>query len=320
MLIPDRGGTHQPFGAAQSLAPFGALKACIIFNPAARGEKARRFRAQLDALSSCAALKPSLSSGHSRALAAEAVREGFEVIVAAGGDGTINEVLNGIGDVPEAFARTRLGVLPIGTVNVLALEWGIPANVATAWKVVQAGREAVVDLPQIDFPTADKTTTRLFAQMAGFGWDARAIELVRWNLKKKIGKFAYFVSGLEALRGPLPEITVSDGQQTLRGQLIIIGNGRLYGGRWALCPEADWQDGVFEVTVFPRVGWLAGLRGVWAMLRNRLHSSGGVQHLRAPTLELTSAAPVSGQVDGEYAGVLPARCSLRTRTLRLIVP
>src|SRR5205809_5954308 len=127
------------------------MKTCIIFNPAARGEKANRFREHLGALSTECALKPTYAPGAGRTLAAEAVGEGFELIVAAGGDGTVNEVLNGIGDVPDAFARVRLGVLPLGTVNVLAYELGIPSNLDRACAVLRAGRERVIDLPQIDF-------------------------------------------------------------------------------------------------------------------------------------------------------------------------
>src|SRR5688572_12223102 len=144
----------------------GALKTCIIFNPTARGDKARLFRQHLDGLAAEATLKPSLSAGHARALAAEAVREGFKLIVAAGGDGTVNEVLNGIGDAPDAFAGVRLGVLPLGTVNVLALELGIPTNLTAACKLLQSGRERVVDLPQIHFQ--GNPVPRLFTQMAGF--------------------------------------------------------------------------------------------------------------------------------------------------------
>src|SRR5438093_3407711 len=169
---------------------------CIIFNPAARGDKARGFRKHLDDLAAHAVLKPTVTAGNARTLAAEAVREGFEVVVAAGGDGTVNEVLNGIGDVPDAFARVRLGVLPLGTVNVLAYELGIPSSLDAACAVLRAGHERVIDLPQIDFCGSDKTVTRLFTQMAGFGWDARACQLVNWPLKKRVGRFAYFVAGV----------------------------------------------------------------------------------------------------------------------------
>src|SRR5437773_8109408 len=123
------------------------MRICVIFNPAARGEKAKRFRNHLDTLSTKCALKPTFAAGAGRTLAAEAVREGFEVIVAGGGDGTVNEVLNGIGDYPGGFARARLGVLPLGTVNVFAREIGMPLSLRRAWEVIRRGRESAIDLP-----------------------------------------------------------------------------------------------------------------------------------------------------------------------------
>src|SRR5436309_12021374 len=112
------------------------MKICIIFNPAARGEKANRFREHLGTLSTECALKPTYAPGAGRTLAAEAVREGFELVVAAGGDGTVNEVLNGIGDEPEGYSRACFGVLPLGTVNVFAKEIAMPMNFAAAWDVL----------------------------------------------------------------------------------------------------------------------------------------------------------------------------------------
>src|SRR5207247_8088455 len=127
------------------------------------------------------------------------------------------------------------------------------------------GHERLIDLPQIDFCGSDKTVTRLFTQMAGFGWDARACQLVDWHLKKRIGRFAYFVAGLQAMRERLPEITVNDGARSLRGEFIIVGNGRFYGGAWALCSHAAWDDGLLEGTVFK--GGTVGtvLRVAWAI-------------------------------------------------------
>src|SRR5215470_1936506 len=101
-------------------------RTCVIFNPTARGEKARRFRRHLDAIGAQSALKQTAAPGEARRLAAEAVEEGFEIVVAAGGDGTLNEVLNGLGDAPGGFERVRLGLLPLGTVNVFARELGLP--------------------------------------------------------------------------------------------------------------------------------------------------------------------------------------------------
>jgi diacylglycerol kinase family enzyme len=156
--------------------------------------------------------------------------------------------------------------------------------------------------------------------MAGFGWDARAVELVDWSLKKKVGRFAYVAAGFRAMGERLPEITVSNGTQKLTGQFIVIGNGRFYGGRWALCPQAAWDDGLLEVTVFPRSTFGALLRAACGILLNRLDSIGGVQFMRAAELSLTSSAPAPVQVDGEYVGTTPARCSIRPRMLRLWVP
>src|SRR6185312_14114992 len=104
------------------------MKACIIFNPAARGEKAERFRHQVHQICSGVALKLTTEPGAARALASEAVREGFDTIIAAGGDGTVNEVLNGIGNEPEGYQRARLATIPLGTVNVFAREIGMVSN------------------------------------------------------------------------------------------------------------------------------------------------------------------------------------------------
>src|ERR1041385_7425971 len=103
------------------------MKTCVIFNPVARGDKARAFQTHLSAIASEAALKPTTGVGDARRLAADAVKEGFGTVVAAGGDGTLNEVLNGIADA-EGFERTRLGVLPLGTANVFAKELKLPED------------------------------------------------------------------------------------------------------------------------------------------------------------------------------------------------
>src|SRR5262249_38734294 len=161
------------------------------FNPAARGDKARRFRRHLESIGMQSTLRQTAAAGDARRLAAEAVREGFEVVVAAGGDGTLNEVLNGIGDVPDGFERARLGVLPLGTVNVFAQELGIPARLEAAWDTIQRGRQTRIDLPWVEHKANGPSARRCFAQMSGAGLDARAIELVKWQIKKMVGPVAY---------------------------------------------------------------------------------------------------------------------------------
>jgi diacylglycerol kinase (ATP) len=93
------------------------VRACVIFNPAAKGQKAERFRRCLDVIAAAATLQQTAAPRDARRLATKAILDGFDTIIAAGGDGTLNEVLNGIGDAPDGFARVRLGVLPLGTVK-----------------------------------------------------------------------------------------------------------------------------------------------------------------------------------------------------------
>src|SRR5580704_6686771 len=127
------------------------VRICVIFNPAARGNKARYFRRNLDEIGGQCAFKATAAPGEGRRLAAEAVAEGYDLIVAAGGDGTVNEVLNGMGDAPDGFGRARLGVLPLGTVNVFARELKIPLRLERAWQVLQRGNEIKIDLPRAEF-------------------------------------------------------------------------------------------------------------------------------------------------------------------------
>jgi diacylglycerol kinase family enzyme len=159
-----------------------------------------------------------------------------------------------------------------------------------------------------------------FAQLAGAGLDARAIELVQWELKKRIGPLAYVLAGLHAVLGSPSQITATAGDQTLSGQLVLIGNGHLYGGHFTIFPNANLRDGLLEVCVFPRVDWATLARSSpLLLLRGRLPTSATIG-LQAQSLSLTSAAPVPVEVDGELIGQLPATFSIERSRLRVIVP
>jgi len=292
----------------------------VIFNPAARGEKARRFRRQLDAIGALCAFKATAAPGDARRLAAEAVRDGYDLIAAAGGDGTINEVLNGIGDAPDGFARAWLGVLPLGTVNVFARELKIPLRIGRAWEVLQRGNEIKIDLPRAEFSADGVLQKRYFCQLAGAGLDARAIELVDWQHKKQVGKLAYVIAGLKALREKKPQITVRANGQSATGELVLVGNGRFYGGSFAILPLADLCDGRLDICVLPRANWWTLLRSApGLLLRGKLPAS-VAQHLSAETFELTSETAAAFELDGEWVGKLPATFSIEREKLRVVVP
>ncbi|HYV29587.1 MAG TPA: diacylglycerol kinase family protein [Candidatus Binatia bacterium] len=296
------------------------MSTCVIFNPAARGEKAKRFADQLATLSTRVTLKPTYAAGAGRALAAEAVREGFETIVAAGGDGTLNEVLNGIADEPDGLARTRLGVLPLGTINVFARELRLPTLFEPAWKIIEQGRESLIDLPQAEFAGETQPQRRCFAQLAGAGLDSRAIELVKWEQKKAIGPLAYVVAGFKALAGPKSQILASAAQARASGELVLIGNGRFYGGSFELFPKADPRDGLLDVTVFPKVNWQVLVRTGWGWLTDQLHSAAGCHTFQADAFTLSSSGQVTFELDGENVGHLPASFAVRRQALRVLTP
>jgi len=296
------------------------VRTCVIFNPAARGEKARRFRHQLDAIGSECALKATTAPADARRLAAEAVAEGFELIVAAGGDGTVNEVLNGLGDVLDGFARMRLGVLPLGTVNVFARELKIPLRLERAWEVLQRGREMLIDLPRVEFSANGVRQQRYFVQLAGAGWDARAIELADWSHKKKVGPLAYVIAGLKALCEPQPKITVRTDGRNVRGEFVLVGNGRLYGGPVKTFPLADLRDGLLDICVLPRLNWRTLLRCCPNLLVYRKLPANVAENIQAARFEVTAETKTAFELDGEWIGLLPASFSVERERLRVIVP
>lgn len=292
------------------------VRICVIFNPAARGEKARHFRRHLNEIGGHSALKATTAAGDARRLAAESVGENFDLIVAAGGDGTVNEVLNGIGDTPDGFSKARLGVLPLGTVNVFARELKIPARIERAWEIIQRGNEIKIDLPCAEFAKNGVRKKIYFAQMGGAGLDARAIELVDFSLKKKIGPLAYVVAGLKALRERKPQIKVLANGHTISGELVLVGNGRLYGGAFEIFPEAKLSDGFFEICVFPKANWLALFRSVPNLLMFRRLPKSSVQFVRAETFGLDGDSAF--ELDGEWISRLPATFSIAREKLRVV--
>lgn len=296
------------------------MRACVIFNPVAKGEQARRFRTHLAEISREATLRETRGPGDATRLAAAAVQEGFDTLVAAGGDGTLNEVLNGLADTPGGLAQTRLGVLPLGTVNVFARELRLPRQPLAAWDVVRRGRETRMDLPRAEWSAPDGPRGRWFCQLAGAGLDARAIELVDWQWKKRIGALAYVLAGLRALREPAARIEVRAGDQRAVGELVLLGNGRLYGGDYAVFPDAALANGRLEVCVIPRTSLPTLLRvGPSLLLRGRLPES-AIRRLAAPTITLISEGRVAFELDGEWAGPLPVTFTVRPSALKVIVP
>ena len=296
------------------------MSICIIFNPAARGEKAKKFRAYVEQMKGPWLLKPTTAPGVARRLAREAVEQEHETIVAAGGDGTINEVLNGIGDAPEGFKRARLAVLPLGTINVFARELKLPLDVRKIWPILERGREICLDLGCAEFQNQGRAESRHFIQLAGAGFDARAVQLVNWELKKKVGPAAYVVAGLQALGAKQAEIEISTGTQVEAGELILIGNGRLYGGNFPILHKGDLQDGLLDAIVLKKVNWQSLPGHLWDFISRKMYKTGGTTYLQGARFVLKSRTRAVLQLEGELVGELPATITALPKVLRVVVP
>ena len=295
------------------------MKTCVIFNPAAKGQKAERLRARLDIISQHAVLKQTAAAGDARRLAAEAIAAGCDTVIAAGGDGTVNEVLNGIGDA-DAFHRVRLGVLPLGTVNVFARELGIPRDVRRAWDLILRGRYTRIDLGRAEFTANGVPQRRYFMQLGGVGLDARAVELVDGRQKKRVGPLAYVVAGWKALRERQPRVTVTAGEQWALGELALVGNGKFYGGCIRIQDGASFRDGLLDVCVFPRVKRFSALgAAAWAAVFRELPEK-SVRRLRAAEFTIGAVPPAGFELDGEFVGQTPVTFRVEQEKLRVIVP
>ncbi|MED6327350.1 MAG: diacylglycerol kinase family protein, partial [Verrucomicrobiota bacterium] len=289
----------------------------LIFNPAARGDKAARFRAWLGQLHGDVALLETFAPGSATGLARQAVKDGFRTVVASGGDGTINEVVNGLGQAPRALGPVRLGILPLGTMNVFARELGIPLATKQAWDTVRLGHARAVDLPLARLQTESGEEERAFIQMIGAGLDGDAVGGVSIPLKRRVGASAYLASTLSALRAKPPRLTAKWPGGSAEGEWMCVGNGTMYGGPFTLFPDAKVNDGMLDLCVLPRVNSGVIIRAVTAMLLGRLDHWPGVTYHRVREVKIDGPAGIRVQADGDFVGTLPIQLSVLPRRLNV---
>ncbi len=281
-------------------------RTCIIINPEARGARARLEK--LRRIARDVVIKTTRGPGDAEAKAERAVEQGYDTVVAAGGDGTINEVVNGLGTAPVC-----LGILPMGTVNVFAMELGIPFNLEAAWKVIRARRVRAIDLAMAN--------GHYFVQMAGVGLDAQIVERTSRGTKRMLGPLSYLLTATQVAAEKPPRLRVtSDEHPTVEGSFVLVGNGRFYGGPFSLFNEADLHDGLLDICVFRHTNYLALMRYMRGALFGSLSRFSDVAYFKARTLQVKSDRPVPLEADGELVGHAPVEFSVRRRKLRVLVP
>lgn len=294
-------------------------KAILISNPKTGRYASRRLPAieeictQLRSEGLEVELVATEGPGDATRIAAEAGRNGVCDVIVSGGDGTINEALQGL-----VGTHARLGILPSGTANVLACELGLPLDCRRAAGVIARGKAHHVHVGcAVDETSGSK---RYFLLMAGVGLDASVVRRVHPGLKKHIGKGAFWVSGLSHLADwkPVPFNIEINGQRHT-ATFAAIGKAASYGGDLSVTPRARLDQPEFEICIIESYSRLRYLHLLSFAMRTGMPSDQpGVHFLRATRARATGDAPV--QVDGELIGNLPMTFEIAAESIELIVP
>lgn len=272
----------------------------VVFNPVAGLRRASLLWRVLDVLVANGVrieLAETHRAGHAEALAREAVGRGARMVVAAGGDGTIAEVANGLMGSPA-----RMGVIPLGTANVMAHEMALPFEPRSVAAALAFGRTRPL------WPGVARAgdSSRLFVQMLGVGLDAQVVHNLPAPLKRALGRSAYALQTLREIAFyPYTPIRVRlDGEET-QAASVIVSKGRLYGGRFLLAPAACAGEPGFSVVLFDRAGMRWALTYGAALPLNLLARAPGVRHVRARSIEFIGNESLPAQADGDAAGRTP---------------
>ncbi len=272
----------------------------IVFNPAAGRRRAQRLWRVLDLLVQNGIrleLAETGHPGHAIELVREGVARGAGLIVAAGGDGTIAEAANGL-----SGACVPLGVIPLGTANVLAHELGLPFTPRAVASALAFGRTRLL-WPGIARGPAGE---RLFVQMLGAGFDAAVVHHLPDALKRVLGRGAYVAQSLcEVACYRFPPLHLRLDSEELDAASVIVSKGRYYAGRHLLAPGASPTERGFTVAVFRRRGRLPALISGALLPFDLLPHAPGVRLVRADSVEIEGGAPA--QADGDPAGTASLR-------------
>lgn len=280
----------------------------VILNPAARGEKAKALWEKIRGLSKDSFVRTTSEAGEAREFARQAVEQGCDTVVAAGGDGTVNEVVNGI-----AGSDAALGLLPIGTMNVFAAELGIPANnLRKCWEIIEQGHTRRVDLPLAD--------GHAFVQLAGIGFDAQIVKETDLNLRKNFGPLSYVVAATQIASRKPPSLVVEANGRHRRGSFVLIGNGRYYGGPFVIFKNAKLDDGKLDVLIFKNLGYLDIVRYLSGIVFGTHLDLHDVEYFQTRKAVMRSAEDVPVEVDGEVIGNLPMTFRMSPRKLKVLAP
>ena len=288
-----------------------ARRLLIIFNPVAGWRRRRRLAPVLERLRThgCTlVLRETEGPGDAERLAAEVDPEAFDLVVAAGGDGTVNETINGL-----ASSGLPLALIPLGTANVLAAEIGLRPDPASVARCIALGEIRPITLGAAD--------GRRFILMAGAGFDAHVVASVSPRMKGWLGKGAYVLSTLRQLATfDFPTYEVQTDNAAWQAASVIVANARYYGGRFVCAPNASLASDTLQVCLFERAGRLAAIGYALALFSGRLPQAAGYRLLEARRIEVRGREGEPLQGDGDVIGRLNAKLEVLPAALRLVCP
>ncbi|CAA7621708.1 putative diacylglycerol kinase [Magnetospirillum sp. LM-5] len=302
----------QPDAAA--IAPSIPRRVLVIHNPTAGRRHGRRFEdvvERLEELGCTVVCRDTGRRGDAENFARECDRDDYDVVAAAGGDGTVNEVVNGL---MAAAKPPSLAVIPLGTANVLALEIGLdPKDIEAIARTIAFGPSQIVH-PAI-------ANGRHFLLMAGAGLDAQVVAGINPALKRRTGKLAYVVESVKQAFGyDFPEIQVRANGRTYQGRMAVACKGRYYGGPFVAAPGASLDKPQLDICILPKSGMAGLMRYGLALPMNRLADLPEVEHVTARSMVILGPRGAPLQGDGDIVARLPAEISLAATTLDLIIP
>ncbi len=295
-------------------------RAVLIYNPAAGRRRDRRrleINRALQALATHAESVEAWPTEEPHAatrLARQASESGADLVLACGGDGTVNEIVNGLAGSP-----VTLGVLPAGTANVLAVETGLPLDPVEAARRLPELEPHRISLGRVCCAGAPPGG-RYFLLMAGAGVDAHIVYTLDPGWKARLGIVAYFLAGVAEVGRRKPVFTVETGEARYECTFALAANCAEYGGRLRIASGAHLLDTPLEVVLFHSRSRFRYLVYLGAALAGRLPRLADVTVVKATSLRLWAAGPLHVQVDGEYAGPLPATIEIVPEALTLLLP
>jgi len=259
--------------------------------------------------------------GHARELAQTAVKKGRELIVSVGGDGTVNEVANGLYDSGNA-ADVMLGIISTGTGCDYIRTVGIPRPYQEACRCLTSPRKLAVDAGSVEYISNGQTMRRLFVNFAGLGFDTEIVRATTQRFKALSSKPSYLMGLLTTLlsyKNKKISLIVDGEKIEKKVCTVLISNGRYGGGGMFTAPEADLTDGLFDTLI---IGDLSKPDLLWSL--PRVYRGTHLTHpkvtlKKAEEVEISSAEPLFLQADGELLGELPARFRVLPAALNLAV-